>query len=85
MRLFIQRGENYFCEKLPLAAASWRNFAIVFNNRDLNARIIMGNRILADSGVSISQSDGEHCGGTCKQPHPLKRSSVFNPRTTRST
>lgn len=56
----IQRGENYFCEKLSTAAAVGASFAVVYNNRDLTSRIIMGATEFAPiPGVFISQSDGE--------------------------
>ncbi|MBI4660638.1 MAG: S8 family serine peptidase [Verrucomicrobia bacterium] len=56
----IQRGENYFCEKLSLAAAAGASLAIVYNNRDLTSRIIMGaTEFTPIPGAFISQSDGE--------------------------
>lgn len=56
----IQRGGNYFCEKVSLAAAANAGFAIVYNNRDVDARIVMGAVEFAPiPSVFISQQDGE--------------------------
>ncbi|MBI2947066.1 MAG: S8 family serine peptidase, partial [Verrucomicrobia bacterium] len=56
----IQRGENYFCEKLSLASAAGASFAIVYNNRDVTSRLIMGATEFSPiPGVFISQADGE--------------------------
>lgn len=56
----IQRGGNYFCEKLSLAAAAGAAFAVVFNDRDATDRLIMGATEFAPvPGVFIDQSDGE--------------------------
>lgn len=56
----IQRGGNFFCEKLSLAATAGASFAIVFNNRDVDARILMGATEFSPiPGVFISQTDGE--------------------------
>jgi subtilisin-like proprotein convertase family protein len=56
----IHRGENYFCEKLSLAAAAGASFAIVYNNRDVTARLIMGaTEFSSIPAVFINQTDGE--------------------------
>ena len=56
----IQRGGNYFCEKLSLAAAAGASFAVVYNNRDATARTIMGGTDFSPiPGVFINQTDGE--------------------------
>ncbi|MDA1273189.1 MAG: S8 family serine peptidase [Verrucomicrobia bacterium] len=56
----IERGENYFCEKLSAAAAADAAFAIVYNNRDTSARIVMGaTEYTTIPAVFINQRDGE--------------------------
>lgn len=56
----IQRGVNFFCEKLSAAAAVDAEFAIVYNNRDTLTRIIMGATEYAQiPAVFINQLDGE--------------------------
>jgi subtilisin family serine protease len=55
----IQRGENYFCEKLSLAATVGASFAIVYNNRDVTAREIMSADFSSIPAVFINQIDGE--------------------------
>jgi len=56
----IQRGENFFFEKIDFAAAAGALFAVIYNNRDLTERITMAatdyNSI---PSVFISQVDGE--------------------------
>ncbi len=56
----IQRGSNYFCEKLTFAAEAGAELAIVYNNTDVNKRIAMGGTDLTViPSVFISQIDGE--------------------------
>lgn len=56
----IQRGENFFCEKLSIAAAAGAGFSVVYNNRDFNTRIAMGATDFSPvPAVFISEVDGE--------------------------
>ena len=56
----IQRGENFFFEKIEHAARAGAAFAIIYNNVDADARIVMvGNSRVAIPAVFISQNDGE--------------------------
>jgi subtilisin-like proprotein convertase family protein/subtilisin family serine protease len=57
---FIQRGGNFFCEKLSMAATAGAEFAIVSNNRDGDVRLIMGATDFSTiPSILISQNDGE--------------------------
>jgi subtilisin family serine protease len=56
----IQRGPNYFCEKVALAAQAGAELAVIYNNRDGTARIMMAETDrTALTSVFISQEDGE--------------------------
>ncbi len=56
----IERGEIFFCEKLEAAAASGAEFAVVYNNRDTSARLVMGaTEFVSVPSVFINQRDGE--------------------------
>ena len=56
----IERGEIFFCEKLEAAAASGAEFAVVYNNRDTSARLVMGaTEFVSVPAVFINQRDGE--------------------------
>ena len=56
----IQRGPNYFCEKIAFAAEAGAALAIVYNNRDGDARILMAETDLSSiPSIFISQNDGE--------------------------
>jgi len=57
----IQRGVNFFCEKLSLAGVSGAPFAIVYNNQDLTERVhvMAGTEFVPIPAVFISQQDGE--------------------------
>ncbi len=56
----IQRGGNYFCEKLSLVETAGAAFAVVYNNVDSDGRLIMGaTEFSAIPAVFITQNDGE--------------------------
>jgi len=56
----IQRGERFFCEKSADAAAAGAALAIIYNNRDLTSRLVMGGMELTPiPAVFLSQNDGE--------------------------
>jgi subtilisin family serine protease/subtilisin-like proprotein convertase family protein len=56
----IQRGSNYFCQKIQFAADAGAAFAVVYDNVDGNVRIAMGGTDLTPiPSVFISQNDGE--------------------------
>lgn len=56
----IQRGENLFREKIDVAAAAGAEFAIIFNNRDADARVRMGGTFYTSiPAVFIGQNLGE--------------------------
>lgn len=57
---FIQRGDNFFCDKLSRAARAGAALGIVYNNRDRTERILMGGTDLATiPAVMINQNEGE--------------------------
>ena len=56
----IQRGINYFCEKVHFAALAGAELAVVYNNRDEDTRIQMAETDLTTiPSVFISQNDGQ--------------------------
>lgn len=56
----IQRGENFFSEKIDFAAAAGAEFAVIYNNRDSDQRITMAaTDYTTIPAVFISQIDGE--------------------------
>lgn len=76
----IQRGENYFCEKLSAAAAAGAEFAVIYNNRDLTSRLIMGATDFSPiPGVFINQLDGEALRELVKNDPELKVQITHTP------
>lgn len=56
----IQRGENFFSEKIDFASAAGAEFVVIYNNRDSDQRITMAaTDYAAIPAVFISQIDGE--------------------------
>ena len=58
----IERGDNFFCEKLVLAAAAGATFAVVYNNEEDTPRPRMqmiGTEFSPIPSVAISKQDGE--------------------------
>ena len=56
----IQRGENFFTEKIDFAAQAGAEFAVIYNNRDADQRITMAaTDYAAIPAVFISQINGE--------------------------
>jgi subtilisin family serine protease/subtilisin-like proprotein convertase family protein len=56
----IQRGINYFCEKISFAAQAGAQLAIIYNNTGGDARLIMaGTDLTPIPSICISQNDGE--------------------------
>ncbi|MHC1768513.1 MAG: S8 family serine peptidase [Verrucomicrobiia bacterium] len=56
----IQRGVNYFCEKVEYASLAGAEFAIVYNNRDGEARLFMAETDFSSiPSVFINQTDGD--------------------------
>ena len=56
----IQRGENFFSEKITYAAQAGAEFAVIYNNRDESDRITMAETDYSTiPAVFVSQTDGE--------------------------
>jgi subtilisin-like proprotein convertase family protein/subtilisin family serine protease len=57
---FIQRGTNFFIDKIKYAAMAGARFAVVFNNRDTDQLVFMtGTDYFPIPAVFIGQRDGE--------------------------
>jgi subtilisin family serine protease len=68
----IERGGNYFCQKIGFAAEAGAELAVVYNNRDGDNRILMaGVDLTPIPSVFISQNDGQE----------LRRSLENSPET----
>jgi hypothetical protein len=56
----IQRGGNYFCEKIHFAALAGAELALIYNNRDEDLRIFMAETDLTSiPSAFVNQADGE--------------------------
>jgi subtilisin family serine protease/subtilisin-like proprotein convertase family protein len=78
----IQRGENYFCEKIAFAAQAGAELAVIYNNRDAEARVLMaGVDLTSIPSVFISQNDGEALTKLLSTQPEAKAQLTFSPAT----